>query len=303
MTTILAAMTDPEYAGMVIIIAGYPRDMDQMLNRNVGLKSRFTKNFDFKDWEAKHCADFFLAHAEKENWEMPSDVRDMLESNFESIRALAGWANGRDVLRIWKDTLEYRANRVIAAPEDVKSITEDEIQFACDAMLTDRSIPEFGPDAKLDMYYQSRLAGCAVDTQSQDIPKMEELVEEAASALEPSDSNACEEKSIRDPGVSDALWEELEKAKAEHQEQLEREKREREEVARIADLKERERKMNELLKRIEEERRKAVQLQERIRQICPCPAGFQWFKCGAGWRCGGGSHFVSNEQLNRQFTC
>ena len=39
MTTILAAMTDPEYK-LVIIIAGYPNDMEEMLARNVGLKSR-----------------------------------------------------------------------------------------------------------------------------------------------------------------------------------------------------------------------------------------------------------------------
>lgn len=39
LTTILAAMTDPEYK-LVIIIAGYPKDMEKMLARNVGLKSR-----------------------------------------------------------------------------------------------------------------------------------------------------------------------------------------------------------------------------------------------------------------------
>ena len=39
LTTVLAAMTDPEYK-LVIIIAGYPKDMEQMLARNVGLKSR-----------------------------------------------------------------------------------------------------------------------------------------------------------------------------------------------------------------------------------------------------------------------
>ena len=38
--TVLAAMTDPEYK-LVIIIAGYPKDMEQMLARNVGLKSRY----------------------------------------------------------------------------------------------------------------------------------------------------------------------------------------------------------------------------------------------------------------------
>ena len=39
LTTVLAAMTDPEYK-VVIIIAGYPKDMEAMLARNVGLKSR-----------------------------------------------------------------------------------------------------------------------------------------------------------------------------------------------------------------------------------------------------------------------
>lgn len=37
MTTLLAAMTDPEYKGMVIIIAGYSKDIDNMLNRNEGI--------------------------------------------------------------------------------------------------------------------------------------------------------------------------------------------------------------------------------------------------------------------------
>lgn len=42
--------------------------------------------------------------------------------------------------------------------------------------------------------------------------------------------------------------------------------------------------------------------QERLRQLMNCPAGFQWFKSGGGWRCGGGSHFVSDAELQAKFT-
>jgi hypothetical protein len=54
-------------------------------------------------------------------------------------------------------------------------------------------------------------------------------------------------------------------------------------------------------KRHEELRRKE-QVQKRLQQIMPCPAGFNWFKQGCGWRCGGGSHFVSDAELRKRFS-
>ena len=34
---------------------------------------------------------------------------------------------------------------------------------------------------------------------------------------------------------------------------------------------------------------------ERLRSMGPCPAGFHWFRQGNGWRCGGGQHFVYDD--------
>ena len=36
-------------------------------------------------------------------------------------------------------------------------------------------------------------------------------------------------------------------------------------------------------------------IMERLRTMGPCPAGFSWFRSGNGWRCGGGSHFVYDD--------
>jgi hypothetical protein len=68
-------------------------------------------------------------------------------------------------------------------------------------------------------------------------------------------------------------------------------------------LKEIERKRLEAIEierqRIEKERQRLLEkqrqyeaMQQRLRQIGQCPAGFNWYKCGNGWRCGGGSHYV-----------
>ncbi len=75
---------------------------------------------------------------------------------------------------------------------------------------------------------------------------------------------------IRDPGVSDEIWQELELAKKEE----------------------------ENWRRTDQE--KAIQ--EHLRQWGPCPAGYKWHKVGGGWRCSAGGHFVSDEQLRSQFT-
>ena len=54
-------------------------------------------------------------------------------------------------------------------------------------------------------------------------------------------------------------------------------------------------------KRAEEERRRQA-IQKKLKQISPCPAGYSWRKEAGGWRCAGGSHFVSDKKLNEQFT-
>ncbi|KAF5345199.1 hypothetical protein D9758_009720 [Tetrapyrgos nigripes] len=70
----------------------------------------------------------------------------------------------------------------------------------------------------------------------------------------------------------------------------------REEEARRA----RERREAELKARCEAEekaRKKEAQAQQKLRSMGICVAGFQWIKSHDGYRCAGGSHFVSDAQL------
>ena len=59
----------------------------------------------------------------------------------------------------------------------------------------------------------------------------------------------------------------------------------RAELARLADA---ERKAKEQEREI---------LQQRLAMCGLCPAGFSWHRCGSGWRCAGGSHYVTDLQL------
>ena len=44
-----------------------------------------------------------------------------------------------------------------------------------------------------------------------------------------------------------------------------------------------------------EEEDKEAKILDRLRRMGPCPAGFHWFRQGNGWRCGGGQHFVYDD--------
>ena len=53
----------------------------------------------------------------------------------------------------------------------------------------------------------------------------------------------------------------------------------------------------EELARIERERKKEEAAQRKLRTLGVCVAGFRWIKQAGGYRCAGGSHYVSDAQL------
>ena len=144
-------------------------------------------------------------------------------------------------------------------------------------------------------------------------------------------NSAKETVEARDPGVSDDVWAELERSKRQVEaeereltmlkeakqktEELEKaeissakeaaskphddEARRRAERLRLEAAAERVKSAKDAarLKKLEEERREEAKVQQKIRQMGQCVAGFKWLKVSGGYRCAGGSHFLSNGQL------
>ncbi|KAE9298014.1 hypothetical protein PR003_g23352, partial [Phytophthora rubi] len=308
MTTLVAAMTDPVYAGMVIVIAGYPKDMDVMLNRNAGLKSRFTRFIDFPDWEPEDGVAFLRAKAEKEEMKLQGEAETVLAQTFAALKVLDGFGNGRDAVRVWKELKQCRAQRVFDSVEEVRTITAQDAVMAAETIVAARRPPD-GPvlsqssvvkDTSMFRVEEQQprreesLCEATKEEESEEVSFEEGLEEKEKEATSveveaeedpEADEDEKQTKEQRDSGVSDEDWEELERAKEAHAVHLDELKRARDQA------------------KLEEERRRAEAIQEKIRRICPCPAGFNWYKSGGGWRCGGGSHYVSDVQLNSQFTC
>jgi flagellar biosynthesis GTPase FlhF len=151
-----------------------------------------------------------------------------------------------------------------------------------------------------------------------------DISKKARPAEEPEDLVENILKAKRDQGVSDAVWEQLERDKhamvakerefhrlqeekrqeekrieglkrAEKEAADEEERREREQERIAAEL-ERRRKQ-EILAAIERAREREKLRQMKLRQMGPCPAGFCWIQQNGGYRCAGGSHWLSDAML------
>ncbi|KDO26203.1 hypothetical protein SPRG_08565 [Saprolegnia parasitica CBS 223.65] len=285
MTTLVAAMTDPAYSGLVIVIAGYPADMDRMLDRNVGLKSRFTQFFDFPDWATADCMAFLRATIARDNYIASEDVLECIEGHLDAVRRLPGWGNGRDVKQLWNAVLTARADRIVGRPADVeKTIEVDDVDTAFTAMIAART-PVSLSDARAEIAPVQTPGSMppppamrpTETTRKQDAPE--------PAKTDDGDAFRQNDDIQRDAGVSDADWAELEAAKMVHAAYLAGRQQELDAEALRLEL------------------AKAAAVQERIRRLCPCPAGFAWFKVAGGWRCAGGGHYVTDAQLTAQFTC
>ncbi|KAI8618027.1 P-loop containing nucleoside triphosphate hydrolase protein [Chytriomyces sp. MP71] len=139
LTSIVAAMTNPIYRGIVIILAGYQKDIDQMLDKNVGMKSRFTRFFHFEEWTPQDCLRFLSDRAEAENFLLDDEVEAYLLPAVQELIELPGWGNGRDVMHMWNESLVKRSSRVIKNPETLqKTVALSDVQVAVEAMLEAR---------------------------------------------------------------------------------------------------------------------------------------------------------------------
>lgn len=306
--TLIEGMTSTELKGLVVIIAGYQKQIDDMLNTcNPGLKSRFTHLVEFKDWTAENCCEFFVNTAKNESYQIEDGAIDIFREGIIIIQTFPNWGNGRDVTQIWKDVYQARATRLQAESNliSAKSTAQKkkkvpkllacvDVQKAINLFIEKRR-PKGGNvntnDAALnspdplpmieDQFALERppakQSAQQLETAKSQTPKVEEK------ETKKDQSSAADDNEGRDDGVSQVDWEELQRARKEYEAMLERLRKENDQ------------------KKLAEELAKQKAVQEKIRQICPCPMGYAWYQVGRGWRCRGGSHFVSDEELNRSF--
>lgn len=131
--TILKAMEDHR-DDLIVVVAGYTEPMEQFMNSNPGLESRFNKRFFFPDYNGEQLMAIFRGQCSKNSYtlspEAETEALEMFNALYENRDENFG--NGRDVRNRFEDMIIRQANRVAAldAPtiDDLTAILPEDLK-------------------------------------------------------------------------------------------------------------------------------------------------------------------------------
>ncbi|MFA7228270.1 MAG: AAA family ATPase, partial [Melioribacteraceae bacterium] len=89
----------------VVIVAGYPEEMESFLNSNPGLKSRFSQTFVFEDYSPDELIIIFKSLLMKEEYKLTPEAEDILKKEFISLYRSRdkSFGNARLVRKLFED--------------------------------------------------------------------------------------------------------------------------------------------------------------------------------------------------------
>lgn len=111
--TILKAMEDHR-DNLIVIVAGYSNLMDEFIESNPGLKSRFTSYLHFADYSGEELKTIFRGMCDKNGLELTADAEKAMSDYIDQMVKYKdeNFGNGRDVRNFFEKVLARQASRV-----------------------------------------------------------------------------------------------------------------------------------------------------------------------------------------------
>ena len=121
---------------LVVILAGYEDEMQQFIDSNPGLRSRFNRYIHFEDYSAEELKQIFLGMLLKYDFVLQAEGEQVLTQHLKQCVDHKGkdFGNARYVRNLFERTIKAQAVRLAAQPEADKSqlalITAEDISIA-----------------------------------------------------------------------------------------------------------------------------------------------------------------------------
>lgn len=109
----------------VVIVAGYPLEMEGFLNSNPGLRSRFSRVLEFPSYVPDELIDILEFLAAQRGYRISPDIRAALTPRLSLVSQYPGFGNGRHVRNLLEAAIVRQATRVTpsSSDDDLRTLT------------------------------------------------------------------------------------------------------------------------------------------------------------------------------------
>ena len=114
---------------MVVIFAGYPKEMNEFISRNPGLRSRISFYVDFDNYSPDELFDITKLIAKNNGFKLADDVRETLAPIFEDALCSEDFGNGRFARNLVEQA--QLAQSVRLSTLDFDSLSGDDLVTLC----------------------------------------------------------------------------------------------------------------------------------------------------------------------------
>ena len=134
-STLLKRMED-DRDRLVVIIAGYPKEMKRFINSNPGLQSRFSRYINFPDYTSDELTDIFKMYLKKNQYTLTPQAEDVLRQQLDYAVSHKdrNFGNARFVRNIFEAAIQNQANRLSGqsglSDSELTDITEADLKQA-----------------------------------------------------------------------------------------------------------------------------------------------------------------------------
>ena len=130
-------------AKLIVILAGYEDEMNNLLGVNAGLSSRFPEQIFFENMDAEHCWMVVKKELQKKNVriegidEKASSFHSEMTDLIHELSELKGWGNARDMVTLSKEMANHALLKSDTSGNGF-SLTEEEAMEIMQKILVDR---------------------------------------------------------------------------------------------------------------------------------------------------------------------
>ena len=217
-------LTKPTFMDKIIVIlAGYDKDINNLISVNPGLASRFPEQIIFRNMSPEHCLAVLKRSIEEQDIQTPSimDSESRLHKEMvvllKQVASLPSWGNARDIKTLAK-TMIGSVFRTQASTSDALAISADEILRHTKTMLEERkdrstNLPSNatgGIPQELLQQLQDPQPPMPTATSTTQTKKMADPPPPPPETLPSPPQDVDVDVAVqRDDGVSDAIWSQL----------------------------------------------------------------------------------------------